>query len=56
MDTNPAKPKPVVLFVVQTSASGPVGELRRGQVAEEGAAILKTHGHLFAPLKITYKA
>jgi hypothetical protein len=44
------------LFVVTSSASTPFGELRLGQVAEEGAAILKTHGHLFRPLEVTYQA
>lgn len=44
------------LFVVTTPASTGSTELRIGQVAEEGAAILKTHPHLFRPLEVTYRA
>ena len=44
------------LFAVTVPASTPSGELRRGQLAEEGAPILKTHGHLFQPIAIDFKA
>jgi len=43
------------LFVAVTSAMGAVN-VRRGEVAVEGAEILSTHGNLFKPLPITYKA
>lgn len=43
-------------FVVTTPASTQGIELRLGQIAEEGAKILKTHAHLFRALEVTYKA
>lgn len=44
------------LFTVATAASTKGYELRPGQIAEAGAPILKTHGHLFKPLEVTYTA
>ena len=43
------------LFVATTSTIGAVN-VRRGEIAVEGAAILRTHPHLFKPLEIAYKA
>lgn len=50
----PEKVKEPKLFVVKTSAMGAVN-VRRGEVAIEGAQILRTHPSLFAPLEITYR-
>jgi hypothetical protein len=43
------------LFIAVTSAMGAVN-VRRGEVAVQGAEILRTHPSLFKPLAITYKA
>jgi hypothetical protein len=51
-----AEAKARELFVVTTPASFSGAELRIGQIAEEGAKILKTHAHLFKPVEVTYKA
>lgn len=44
------------LFIAKTAAVGDGLAIRPGEVAVEGAEILRTHGHLFKPLEITYHA